>query len=154
MIYVSGFCWKKIGPITGIRFQPRDVQDRKGTRACWHILRQELAVEITGNPDRQNVDHRAADDLVGLDIDRNGGMQGRQRQRRQDGRHQGDDPGDIRRICNRTYSCQQRLVNKQVDSITYHGRHQHLAFDADIHHAGSLAHHAAERSKRDRGHPA
>ncbi len=30
---------------------------------------QELAVEIAGDAERQDVDHRAADDLVGLEFD-------------------------------------------------------------------------------------
>ena len=43
----------------------------------------------------------------------------------------------------------QGLEEEQVRRIADHGGHQHLAFDADVDHAGALAHHAAEGGEGD-----
>ena len=44
----------------------------------------------------------------------------------------------------------QQLEAEQVDGIGHHRRHQHLALDADVHHAGPLTQHAAERREGNR----
>ena len=57
--------------------------DREGARPGRQVLGQELAVEVAGDAERQDVDHRAADDLVGLELDRHDGVQrGQQSPRR------------------------------------------------------------------------
>ena len=94
---------------------------------------EQLAVQITGQTHRQDVDHRARDDLIDAESDR---------QHRVEQRHRAA-TGD-------------REQQRNRDVVGVHAGHEsgergreHHALDADIHHTRSLAADARQRAERD-----
>ena len=151
----------------GERLLPAE-EDRRRARGCptssgmsnggnvpgpgGRLVREELAVHVAGDADREDVDHRAADDLVRPEADRDDGVQQRQQAAARDRRGQRAPPGSRRpRPAVATPASLSSTNSEQVRRVRDHRAGQHLPLDADVDDPGALAHHAAERRQRDRG---
>ena len=88
---------------------------------------QAYLIEVARQPQGQDIDHRAADDLVNLEGDGHEGQQ--QAHHRADGH-----PGQ---------HGQEQIAGPHIDQKAQEGGQEHLALNADVDHPRSLAHQAA-----------
>ncbi len=100
-----------------------------GHMVCAARLVEELIDQERGEPPGEDVDGEAADDLVGMEADRDDGM---------DQRHQ--PTGDDRRQCR-----DPGIARCQVDHHREERSGQHHAFHCDVGNTTALRKHAAER---------
>src|SRR5438093_3391820 len=107
-------------------------------------------VQVAGQSDSDDVDDRAADDLIGSNADRQPGMKPRDQDARDERDDEGHDEGRVRAEWAEIGRSQDRC--QQYASVPAHeGRREHDPFDPDVDDARALAHHAAQRSEGDRG---
>src|SRR6266511_4150011 len=104
--------------------------------------RDDQPVEVRGEPDRADVEDRPRDDLVGA----HGDAEPRVQQAEQSAGDDGDD--DTRRDRGRR---SEGRVQREAGEVPGERRGEHDALDTDVHHAGPLVEHAAERAEGERG---
>jgi len=118
-------------PIRNVAKQ-RNLDGGECPLAAGHILLKELLVQIASHTNGQDVDHRAADDLVYLVADRQDAMQ---QSHQQTDDQAGKDAGE-------------HVVHVQGKDEGEECRRQHHPFDGNVYHTTALAEDAGERPKR------
>ena len=110
----------------------RQPRDRDGRQFAGQ--RDVRRVEIPGQADRQDVDDRAADDLIDAQMDAERPVQQRQQRAGEDGPEHAEP----------------QVARGRGRDKAHEGRCEHHALDADVDHAGSLGEDAAEGAEDDR----
>ena len=105
-------------------------------------------VQVAGNPDGEDVDDGAADDLVSSHRDRQPGVDGRNRHGRQDGQRQADQQRQ-RDAHDPDPQVGQELCGDGGGPPGDEGGGQHHALDPDVHHPRALVHEPAQRTQDD-----
>ena len=81
--------------MNGILSSSGMLHDRKRARPGRQVFGQELAIQVAGDAQGQDVDDRAADDLVGLELDRDHRVQRGQHHRGQHTRQDGQPAAQV-----------------------------------------------------------
>src|SRR5574341_146861 len=120
-------------------------QDAPDERECrqwsqWNRLEltpgsETLLVEIAGQAKRQNIDDRAADNLIHFERDRHEGQKRTEQRAGQNTGHDGQD----------------QVAGVDIRQKADEGSQKHLSFDADVDHARSLAEQATQCAEHKRG---